>query len=112
MAITTTVIKTIISSVMVLCVILVALWALGGIAAAQKDSVPKAQDQLALGADEVEQLLLLIDTNKTGKITKQEWLKFMEEEFDRLDKNKSGEIDAKELARSRLLARPFANVGK
>jgi Ca2+-binding EF-hand superfamily protein len=57
-------------------------------------------------------LLLLIDTNKTGKITKQEWMKFMEEEFDRLDKNKSGEIDAKKLARSRLLARPFASAGK
>jgi Ca2+-binding EF-hand superfamily protein len=56
--------------------------------------------------------LFLIDTNKAGKITKQEWMKFMEEEFDRLDKNKSGEIDAKELARSRLRARPFPSVGK
>jgi hypothetical protein len=112
MAIITTVIKTVISSVMVLCVILVALWALGGIAVAQKDSVPKPQDKLALGEVEVEQLLLLIDTNKTGKITKQEWMKFMEEEFDRLDKNKSGEIDAKELARSRLVTKPAPNVGK
>jgi EF hand len=112
MAIIITAIKKIISSVMILLVVLVAIWALGGIAVAQKDSVPKPQDKLALGEDEVEQLLLLIDTNKTGKITKQEWMKFMEEEFDRLDRNKSGEIDAKELARSRLLARPFANVGK
>ena len=112
MAIVTIVVKTLISAVMVLFVILVLAWALGGIAVAQKDSVPKPQDKLALGEDEVEQLLLLIDTNKTGKITKQEWMKFMEEEFDRLDRNKSGEIDAKELARSRLLARPFANVGK
>jgi hypothetical protein len=112
MAITTTVIKTIISSAMVLSVILVALWALGGSAVAQKDSVPKPQDKLALGEDEVERLLLLFDTNKAGKITKQEWMKFMEEEFDRLDKNKGGEIDAKELARSRVMVRPFANVGK
>jgi hypothetical protein len=112
MAIFTTTTKIIISSVMVLFLALVAFWALGGFAAAQKGSVPKPQDKLALGEDEVEQLLLLIDTNKTGKITKQEWMKFMEEEFDRLDKNKSGEIDAKKLARSRLLARPFASVGK
>ena len=56
--------------------------------------------------------MLLIDTNKTGKITKHEWMKFMEEEFDRLDKNKSGEIDAKELVRSRFPARPFSSVGK
>jgi Ca2+-binding EF-hand superfamily protein len=83
-----------------------------GIAVAQKDSVLKPQDKLALGEDEVEQLLLLIDTNKTGKITKQEWMKFMEEEFDRLDKNKSGEIDAKELVRSRFPARPFSSAGK
>jgi hypothetical protein len=112
MAIITNVVKTIVSSVMVLFVILVAIWASGGIAVAQKDSVPKPQDKLALGQDEVERLLLLIDANKTGKIKKQEWMKFMEEEFDRLDENKSGEIDAKELARSRLRARPFPNVGK
>ena len=92
--------------------ILVTTWALGRLAVVQKDSVPKPQDKLALGEYEAEQLLLLIDTNKTGKITKQEWMKFMEEEFDRLDKNKSGEIDAKELARSRLATRPFPNVGK
>ena len=112
MTIVTIVVKTLISSVMVLFVILVLAWALGGTAIGQKDSVPKPQDKLALGEDQVERLLFLIDTNKAGKITKQEWMKFMEEEFDRLDKNKSGEIDAKELARSRLRAAPFPNVGK
>jgi hypothetical protein len=35
-------------------------------------------------------LLLLIDTDESGKIFKQEWLKFMEAEFDRLDKDKKG----------------------
>jgi Secreted protein acidic and rich in cysteine Ca binding region len=54
----------------------------------------------------------LIGANKNGKITKQAWMKFMEWEFDRLDKNKSGELDAKELARSRLTVSPFTNVGK
>jgi hypothetical protein len=39
-------------------------------------------------------------------------MKFMEAEFDRLDKNKSGELDAKELAQSRLRVDPFTNVGK
>ncbi len=79
---------------------------------AQKAAVPKQQDQLALGEDEVKHLLLLIDTHKTGKITKQQWMQFMEAEFDRLDKNKSGELDAKELAQSRLRASPFAKAGK
>ena len=104
--------KLIFSFVTLLFFVLVGIWAFGGIAGAQKDSVPKPQDKLALGNDEVEQLLLLIDTNKTGKITKQAWMRFMEEEFDRLDKNKSGEVDAKELARSRLRARPFPAAGK
>jgi hypothetical protein len=55
------------------------------VAVAQKAAVPKSQDKLALGENEVKQLLLLIDTDENGKISKQEWMKFMEAEFDRLD---------------------------
>jgi hypothetical protein len=98
--------------VMVVSAMLVTTWALLGTAVAQKAAVPKPQDKLAIGEDEVKQLLLLMDTNKTGKITKQEWMKFMEAEFDRLDKNKSGELDAKELAQSRLRVSHFLSVGK
>ena len=57
-------------------------------------------------------MLLLVGGDKNGKITKQEWMNFMEAEFDRLNKNKSGELDAQELARSRLSVSPFARVGK
>jgi uncharacterized membrane protein len=101
----------------VLVVLVVSAWlAIGAIAGspsfAQKAAVPKPQDTLALGEDEVKQLLLLMDTDKTGKITKQEWMKFMEAEFDRLDKNKSGALDAKELAKSKLRVSPYAKVGK
>jgi hypothetical protein len=54
-----------------------------------------------------------MDTNKDGKITKQEWMKFMEAEFDRLDKPKTGVIDTKEIAQSRLRVSPRApSVGK
>jgi hypothetical protein len=91
---------------------LFALEAIVGDSFAQKAAAPKPHDKLALGEDEVKQLLLLIDTDKTGKITKPEWMKFMEAEFDRLDKNKSGELDAKELAQSRLRVSPFARAGK
>jgi hypothetical protein len=91
---------------------LFALEAIAGASFAQKAAAPKPQDKLALGEDEVKQLLLLIDTDKTGKITKQEWMKFMEAEFDRLDKNKSGELDAKELAPSRLRVSTFDKAGK
>jgi hypothetical protein len=74
-----------------------------GIAGMQeKTSTPKPQNKLALGADEVKQLLLLMDTDKNGKISKQEYMSFMEAECDRLDKDKSGELAPKELAGSRL----------
>ena len=43
------------------------------VAAAQKmdKGVPKQQRALTLGEDEVKQLLLLMDTDKNGKISKQ-----------------------------------------
>jgi Ca2+-binding EF-hand superfamily protein len=80
---------------------------------AQRASVPKAQDKIALGEGEVKQLLLLMDTDKNGKISKQEYMAFMEKEFDRLDKDKSGELDPKELTQSSFrVARPFSAAGK
>ena len=91
---------------------LVATWAILGTAVAQKQAVPKAQDKLALGEPEVKQLLLLIDTDKSGKISKEEWMKFMEAEFDRLDKDKKGQLDAKELERSKVQVRHPVSVGK
>jgi hypothetical protein len=104
--------RIIFASVLVIFGVIVPLSTLHGIALAQKNSVPKPQDPLVLGENEVKQLLLLIDTNRNGKITKQEWMKFMEAEFDRLDKNKTGELDAKDLAQSKLTLSPFAKVGK
>jgi Ca2+-binding EF-hand superfamily protein len=53
----------------------------------QKDSVPKSQDRLALAEDEVKQLLMLIDTDKKGRISKRELMNFMEAEFERLGKD-------------------------
>jgi hypothetical protein len=83
-----------------------------GTAAAQKTTPDaKKQNTIALGEDEVKQLLILMDTDKNGKISKAEFMKFMEAEFDRLDKDKSGELDAKELTQS--LVRPSRGaVGK
>jgi Ca2+-binding EF-hand superfamily protein len=66
------------------------------------NSTPKPQRTLALGEDEVKQLLLLMDTDKNGKISRQEFMGFMAAEFDRLDKDKSGELDVRELAQSQV----------
>ena len=69
-------------------------------------------DKQLLAEDDVKQLLLLMDTDKNGKISKQEWMKFMEAEFDRLDKSKNGELDIKEIAQSKLRSSRSANAGK
>ena len=79
---------------------------------AQKENSPRAVDKLAIGEDEVKQLLLLMDTNNNGKISKAEYMKFMEAEFERLDKDKSGELDPKELTQSSLRVSHFARAGK
>jgi hypothetical protein len=81
-----------------------------GNAAAQKASVPKPQDKLALGEDEVKKLLLIMEPDKKGKISRQEYMKFMEAEFERLDKDKSGELDVKKLTQWSVTASRF--VGK
>jgi hypothetical protein len=54
-----------------------------------------------------------MDTEKNGKISKQEWMKFMEAEFDRLDAGKKGEIEPKGLLQSTVskYVRP-SEVGK
>jgi Ca2+-binding EF-hand superfamily protein len=83
-----------------------------GIAVAQKAAAPKPQEKLALGEPEVRQLLLLMDTAKSGKISKEEWMKFMEAEFDRLDKDKKGQLDAKELEQSKVRVSHPVYVGK
>jgi hypothetical protein len=90
--------------------VLVATGTMLGSAAAQKASVPKPQDKLAIGENEVRQLLLLMDTDKKGQVSKQEYMKFMEAEFERLDKKKTGELNVKELTQSNLTASHF--VGK
>jgi Ca2+-binding EF-hand superfamily protein len=70
-----------------------------GTAAAQA-AADKSKDKVALGEADVKQLLLLMDADKNGKISKDEYMKFMEAEFNRLDIDKNGELDVKELTQS------------
>jgi Ca2+-binding EF-hand superfamily protein len=66
--------------------------------------------KLAAATEAAKELLLVMDTNKSGKVSKEEWMKFMEAEFDRLDTDHKGQLDVKELTQSRVWVRPF--VGK
>ena len=84
-------------------------------ACAQKSNVPKQPDPLALASGKAVEILVLMDTDKNGKVSKQEWMKFMEAEFDRLDRNRKGELDPKELRGSILSVRrhpTYASAGK
>ncbi len=93
---------------------ILAVFAVTGIllttAAAQKASVPKVQDRLTMGEEDVRHLLPLMKTDTNGMVSKQEYMKFMEAEFERLDKEKKGELDVRKLTRSNLSASHF--VGK
>jgi hypothetical protein len=81
-----------------------------GTAAAQKASVPHTQDRLALGEENVKQLLALMDADKNGMVSKEAYMKFMEAEFDRLDAKNQGQLNAKQLTQTKLSASRF--VGK
>ena len=98
--------------VMLVIAMLATPWGMVGTAVAQKAAVPKPQDRLEIGEEEAKQLLLLVDTEKKGKVSKQEWMKFMEAEFDRLDNTKTGYLNIKELMQSKLRVSQFSSVGK
>jgi hypothetical protein len=65
-------------------------------------NVPVTPNKPKIAEDNVKQLLLLMDTDKNGKISKKEWMDFMAAEFDRLDTDHSGELDRNELLKSRV----------
>src|SRR5580698_9924226 len=104
--------RTNVTPIVMIAGLIVTLGVLGAALAQTKATAPKPQDKLALAEEHARELFLLIDTVKSGKISKQEWMKFMEAEFDRLDKAKNGELDVKELTQSHLSVSHFASVGK
>jgi Ca2+-binding EF-hand superfamily protein len=94
--------------IMVVIAVLVVTGTKLGNAAAQKAAIPKPQNKLAIAENEVKQLLPLMDTDKRGMVSRQEFMRFMEAEFERLDKNKQGELNVKELTQSTLTANRLA----
>jgi Ca2+-binding EF-hand superfamily protein len=55
-------------------------------------------------AGEAKKLLVLMDADKSGTVSKKEFMDFMAAEFDRLDTNRDGVLDVKELEKSQLAA--------
>lgn len=73
-----------------------------GFAAQDAGKSPAREKKLTAGEKEAKKLLLLMDQDQNGMISKQEFMSFMEAEFDRLDKDKSGELDVHELTQARV----------
>ena len=90
--------RTSIMFVVVVIVVLIATRAMFGNAVAQTASAPTSQDNLALGEGEVKKLLPLMGTDNDGTVSRQQFMGFMEAEFNRLDRKKDGKLDVKELA--------------
>jgi hypothetical protein len=84
-----------------------------GVGFAQRD-VSKQPDRNVIAIDHVKQLLLVMDADKKGKISKQEWMAFMEAEFDRLDAEKKGEVDQTAIKQSMAYVNHvrFSDVGR
>jgi hypothetical protein len=74
-------------------------------APAADQSAKQKEKNLAAGEREAKQMLLLMDRDQSGKVSKQEFMGFMEAEFERLDINKDGELDVKELTQFRFVPR-------
>jgi hypothetical protein len=63
-------------------------------AGAQKTSAPNPQANLARGEGEVKKLLPLMEADNDGKVSKQEFMRFMEAEFDMLDTKREQKLEA------------------
>jgi len=73
-----------------------------GIAVLAAGSPAHADDhaaKLAAGEQNAKQLLTLMDADKDGKVSKAEFMKYMEQEFDMLDVNKDGSLDVGEMTK-------------
>ena len=55
------------------------------------------------GESEAKKLLLLMDKDKSGKVSRQEYMDYMAAEFDLMDLNHDGELDVTELTGAHLV---------
>ena len=65
-------------------------------------SISLNSKQVVAGEIDAKRLVLLMDADKNGRVSKAEFMAFMAGEFDRLDVNHDGELDVKELEKSQI----------
>lgn len=93
-------------------ILAVALLLIAGPFARDKAAAPETQGRPLLTSDQVKLLFVLMDTDKDGKISRQEWMSFMQAEFDRLDTKKTGELTPNDMSQLRLQVNTFSGNGK
>lgn len=80
---------------------------LSACAAPQPAPSPQAQGEYS-----AKQLLVLMDRDQNGKVSREEFMRFMNAEFDQLDVNHDGELDVNELTGLHFgVSRPGGSVG-
>ncbi len=63
----------------------------------------------AAGEKHVLQLMRLMDRDRSGRVSKEEFMQFMGAEFDRRDADRSSDLSTNELSRSRIYPQTRAN---
>jgi EF hand len=82
-------------------------WGSWFVGRATKDLIVEFREQLEAADSPSEKLLSRMDQDRDGGVSKEEFLNYMAAEFDRLDTDKNGKLDADELKKLRVL-----DVGK
>lgn len=81
-------------------------------AGVSQKAVSKQPDKMTVAIENVKQLLLTMEA-KDGKISKEQWMKFMEAEFDKLDAERKGAVDQMEIRRSSYVKQArFSDLGR
>ncbi len=88
-------------------IVLVAAASLGAVSLYADTPATPDSTRLTNGLTPMQRLLELMDTDQNGKVSKAEYMKFMESEFDFADVNHDGQLDSAELSKLiRRLTRP------
>lgn len=88
-----------------------------GTAFARGDNLSQPHSPAVLGEEQVKQLILLLDqgTDRNGAVSKQELMKFVSSEYDRLEHDRSGNVNVQDVQDpAARQGRPvtFSSVGK
>jgi|SRR5580698_6413142 hypothetical protein len=91
---------------------LAALLAAGIGTAIARESISPRLDSVTLGQEEIQRLLPLMDRDKNGTVSKQEFTAYMDAEFARLEKNKNGDALLESTSQPEVRPINFTSTGK